>query len=83
MKTSTFDSANTLCPHCAGTGLCQTGTIISNHSHQWLECEECGKGIPTVVGADFDDATHRPVCAQCAGKGVVRSPGRSTVLAHS
>ena len=83
MRISTFDSAADLCPHCAGTGLCPTSIIISDHSHQWLECDECGKGIPAVVGAEFDDAAHRPVCIHCAGKGVVGTPGRRVALAHS
>ena len=82
MKTFTFDTFATPCPHCAGTGLCPHGTITTDHAHQWLECDECGKGIPAVVGGDFASATHRPVCSHCAGKGVLR-PGGRAAMAHS
>ncbi|HWW00902.1 MAG TPA: hypothetical protein VNZ64_14495 [Candidatus Acidoferrum sp.] len=82
MKTITFDTAVDPCPHCAGTGLCLHGTITSNHSHQWLDCDDCGKGIPAVVAADFDDATHRPVCSHCNGTGVARSARRAAACAR-
>lgn len=59
------------CPHCHGTGLCQGNAIRTDHAHQWLECDLCGKGIPVVAGDDLEDDFHRPVCATCGGKGVI------------
>ena len=74
MKTTPFDAAATTpCPHCNGTGLCAQAAILSNHSHQWLECDDCGKGIPAVIDIDFDAETHRPVCSLCAGTGLLRN----------
>ena len=82
MKTYAFDTATTTCPHCDGTGLCTHGTITTDHAHEWLECETCGKGIPAVVGPEFEEEGHRPVCATCGGKGVIRTK-RGQALAHA
>ncbi len=72
MNTTPFDPARALCPHCAGTGLCLHATLATDHSHQWLQCDTCGKGVPAVIDLDFDPQAHRPVCAACAGSGFLR-----------
>ncbi len=68
------------CVHCEGTGLCRQSSFNTNHQHQWLECPDCGKGIPCVVGDEFNDEHQRPVCAVCGGKGYV---GSKRAAAHA
>jgi hypothetical protein len=79
MSTKAFIPSASRCPHCAGTGLCAQATITTDHSHQWLECETCGKGIPAVVDNDFDTHTHRPVCSLCCGTGIARDARKASL----
>jgi len=58
-----------VCAHCGGTGLCGQGLLKTNHLHQWIECEHCGKGVPSAVVEKFDDDDQRPVCSVCGGRG--------------